>query len=858
SKWIAHYQGRDCLCPSKSILSDVDGWFNDNSVDDYANNSNCSWLIRPHDFNGTYPDSITLTFYNFNTEEGNDVVTVYDGDSTDAPILATLSGSINSISVTSTDSSMLVVFTTNDSVNASGWEASYYSHANLDFYVYSDNEEMGTVTGSGSHPRDTEFTIEAIPNDGYVFSHWSDNNADNPRTLWSSDWWNGDGLWAYFLPVRETDIPDNVPEEGLIAYYPFEGNADDYSGNNNHGFPSWNSPDPTTDRFGNENSAYQFYGYCGQNGIRVSHSNSLALDTAFTASFWVLQQSGCNHYGDNKFGNIICRDGDWDGLCINLGDEYDNGQPDVQRLDFFNKNGDGENNFNLNSYMNCHGTPKWTHYVTIADGRHLSIYCNGVLVADTVNEQTASFSSANDRDLMIGIFGDNYLWPFNGKLDDIALYNRALSADEVLSLYGGFISCSQPLDLTLDTITGNSASIHWSFDHCDSTAFSWIVTDGTTRHIVTDTFYTFSRLNPMTEYTFSVYTRCAGNDSMLSIASSITATTTCGTLTTLPYTMGFERQEGVYTGSESSTNFVECWHRLNNATMYFYPFVACCSYNHTPNGSQGLYWYNSTTQDSYGDYRIVVLPDVDTDIYPINTLQLSFWARSQYTYNYPIFTVGVMTDPNDINTFVAVDTIHVGNSTEWREYVTPLEAYTGNGAYVALRADRSSNYWYANVDDFTLEVIPDCPHVQNITVHSITTNSAELSWTETGSATNWEIRYLADGEPADNSMTLTVSDTHALLTGLQANTTYTVWITPLCSGSAKTYQTSFRTNCYSLDTLPYTMGFERQEGVYTGSESSTNFVECWHRLNNATMYFYPYVSQSNSYNHTPNGNRGLY
>ena len=196
--------------------------------------------------------------------------------------------------------------------------------------------------------------------------------------------------------------------------------------------------------------------------------------------------------------------------------------------------------------MSCHGTPKWTHYVTIADGRHLSIYCNGVLVADTINEQTVSFSSANDRDLMIGIFGDNYLWPFHGKLDDIALYNRALSADEVLSLYGGFISCSQPLDLTLDTITGNSASIHWSFDHCDSTAFSWIVTDGTTRHIVTDTFYTFSRLNPMTEYTFSVYTRCAGNDSMLSIASSITATTTCGTLTTLPYTMGFERQEGVY------------------------------------------------------------------------------------------------------------------------------------------------------------------------------------------------------------------------------------------------------------------------------------------------------------------------
>jgi hypothetical protein len=50
-----------------------------------------------------------------------------------------------------------------------------------------------------------------------------------------------------------TDLKD-----GLVAHYPFNGNANDESGNGNNG--TVNGATLTTDRFGNMNKAYSFDG----------------------------------------------------------------------------------------------------------------------------------------------------------------------------------------------------------------------------------------------------------------------------------------------------------------------------------------------------------------------------------------------------------------------------------------------------------------------------------------------------------------------------------------------------------------------------------------------------------------------
>ncbi|MBX7243479.1 MAG: hypothetical protein K1X92_17195, partial [Bacteroidia bacterium] len=108
-------------CNGQVVLNACPGLFEDGSgSNNYGNNSNCSWLIQPN--NAT---SVTLNFTQFQTQANTDIVTVYDGTTTGAPVLGTFSGGTIPPAVTSSGGSMLVVFTSNGSVTNSGWQAAY-------------------------------------------------------------------------------------------------------------------------------------------------------------------------------------------------------------------------------------------------------------------------------------------------------------------------------------------------------------------------------------------------------------------------------------------------------------------------------------------------------------------------------------------------------------------------------------------------------------------------------------------------------------------------------------------------------------------------------------------------------------
>ena len=85
--------------------------------------------------------------------------------------------------------------------------------------------------------------------------------------------------------IDSCSLPANL-QNGLVAYYPFCGNADDKSGNNHHG--TVNGATLTTDRFGNINRAYSFD---GQNDfIEVTNVTNLDLyNTNYTRSFKIIK-----------------------------------------------------------------------------------------------------------------------------------------------------------------------------------------------------------------------------------------------------------------------------------------------------------------------------------------------------------------------------------------------------------------------------------------------------------------------------------------------------------------------------------------------------------------------------------------
>lgn len=73
---------------------------------------------------------------------------------------------------------------------------------------------------------------------------------------------------------------------GLVAYYPFNGNANDASGNNNN--PIFNNSSLTTDYFGVANSASLFNGL--DNFIQIPHSSRLNFSNSISLCAWVKPQ----------------------------------------------------------------------------------------------------------------------------------------------------------------------------------------------------------------------------------------------------------------------------------------------------------------------------------------------------------------------------------------------------------------------------------------------------------------------------------------------------------------------------------------------------------------------------------------
>ena len=206
--------------------------------------------------------------------------------------------------------------------------------------------------------------------------------------------------------------------------------------------------------------------------------------------------------------------------------------------------------------------------------------------------------------------------------------------------------CDIPTDVTASSST-DEITISWNPN--GGSSFTVVLGTDTVSN-VNDSSYTFTNLTANTAYSYSVATECS---SSLSSFMGGNIRTACMFIDSLPYTYGFE---DLATGSSTVRPEIPCWNHINNGTSYFgYPYVSST----TPHsGSRNLYWYASTTTGTYGDYELVVLPGIDTDIYPINTLQLTFWARPSSTSYSPVFSVGVMTNPFDVSTFQQVATIN--------------------------------------------------------------------------------------------------------------------------------------------------------------------------------------------------------
>jgi hypothetical protein len=333
--------------------------------------------------------------------------------------------------------------------------------------------------------------------------------------------------------------------------------------------------------------------------------------------------------------------------------------------------------------------------------------------------------------------------------------------------------CIRPDSVVLSNLTQTSADFSWS-EMGYATLWQYQLDSGSITTAFT-THASFTGLTPNSPHAFRVRSVCGAGDT--SFWRVYNFHTPCSYLS-LPYTQDFEAET---VGSSTSTAFVNCWTRLNNGVVYFgYPYVVTGS--HSPEGIHSLYWYCSTTTGTYGDYQCVSLPPVDPAV-SVASLQLSFWLRASTNNSIPTFTVGVMTDPDNVSTFEPVDTIIYTGGAAWGEVVVPLTAYTGNGRFVAIKGERTTDYWYGYIDDLTLDYFTTCFVPAMVYATDSTSSTITFDWVDVSPTTQWQVEYGPQGYTRGSSAgtLITTTSRPVTITGLSPLSYYDIYVRPICS-----------------------------------------------------------------------------
>ena len=349
-----------------------------------------------------------------------------------------------------------------------------------------------------------------------------------------------------------------------------------------------------------------------------------------------------------------------------------------------------------------------------------------------------------------------------------------------------------------------------------------------------DTTYNLTGLTPSTTYQLRVAQLCNSDTSNWAY---LTLTTACAPIATLPWTDNLDSYPGSTSGS--TNNLPYCWSYLNTATTSSssykgYPIIYA-SATYAASGSNSLRFYSYQTTGTYGD-EMVILPQIDADLYPVNTLQLSFDARNYSTYTFKAY-IGVITNPSLQSTFVVLDSLETTSNT-YQTYDFPLNQYTGPNGYIAILAKQpASSYNAGYIDNFVVDVIPTCPKPKDLTASNPTLTSIDLSWLEMGSATTWEIEYGPMGFAQGTGTVETATTNPYTINGLEPSSGYDFYVRANCGGgdlSEFSTKTTAATACALVSTMPFTEDFDGYPGVTTNTVDVLPY--CWSKLNTGTTY----------------------
>ena len=245
-------------------------------------------------------------------------------------------------------------------------------------------------------------------------------------------------IFSFFTFSSLISFGQNSLQNGLVAWYPFDGNASDMSGNGNHG--TVNGASLSMDRNGQTNKAYKFDGV--DDFIDLNNPSILGTTNNFSILAWVNYGTG-TIYGEfnaaaGNTRNYFKISGNYLGL-----DQYFPSGGAVSSLEILELN----------------QTNSWNQVGYVREGSNWSFFIHGELLNSGSNAENYSGSTPNlgyigARAYTYGGYSAGARDFFTGSIDNVRIYNRALSNEELKTLYrlespNHFVEMNSTVDLEM-------------------------------------------------------------------------------------------------------------------------------------------------------------------------------------------------------------------------------------------------------------------------------------------------------------------------------------------------------------------------------------------------------------------------
>lgn len=437
-------------------------------------------------------------------------------------------------------------------------------------------------------------------------------------------------------------------------------------------------------------------------------------------------------------------------------------------------------------------------YVNAASGTNNYGYFSGAQ-ATFLNWQAANSNAydQNSVETSPGFLGTTDLTPTASDLDSAGTTGLGITLDyngtsrttppDIGAIEFTPPACAPVSAITADSLSSNFARISWT---PGGGQLSWNLEygpsgftqgSGTTVTGITSQPYDITGLSSTTSYDVYVQSACEGKGNTSPWVGPLTFTTSisgpvgfsCITGNTATVLSEEFDAQGGWTGDIGTGSTARMWNYNSGTTG-----SGSTGPSGAHSGSNYIYYEASSGTPTEAE---LISPAIDLSN-ANDYAELSFWLHA-YGSSMPTLRIGASTSasgPWD-TLFTWGNQIQTAEADPWTNVGINLDAYVGQTIYLRFHATHGSNFYGdMSIDLLEVSTCLSCVNPGSLTTTNVLSNSADLSWTQGLSETEWELSYGTSGFTAGAGTQVIKSVTNHSLSGLTADTDYDWYVRSIC------------------------------------------------------------------------------